>query len=150
MTKRGLIFLGGGVPLLALIALLAWASISTGGNPGGLATNSDLLEFDIARRARERSLYPAWKMLHHSSNKVARILGIQPLIESGIIRFAKHLVPKHPQFFGQFDEFPGAEHDDGPDTAEMVVRLLEKGGIVGLPNISQRVGGKSSYWRDHG
>ena len=47
MTKRGLIVLGGGVPLLALIALLAWASISTGGNPGGLATNSDLLEFDI-------------------------------------------------------------------------------------------------------
>ena len=47
MTKRGLIVLGGGVPLLALIALLAWASISTGGNPGGLVTNSDLLEFDI-------------------------------------------------------------------------------------------------------
>ena len=47
MTKRGLIVLGGGVPLLALIALLAWASISTGGNPGGLATNSELLEFDI-------------------------------------------------------------------------------------------------------
>jgi len=110
----------------------------------------NLLEFDIARRARERSLYPAWKMLHHSSNKIARILGIQPLIESGIIRFAKHLVPKHPHFFGQFDEFPGADHDDGPDTAEMVVRLLEKGGVVGLPSNSQRIGGKSSYWRSHG
>ncbi len=47
MTKRGWIVLGGGAPLLALIALLAWASASTGGNPGGLATNSDLVEFDI-------------------------------------------------------------------------------------------------------
>ena len=47
MTKRAWIVLGGGIPLLGLIALLAWASISTGGNPGGLATNSDLFEFDI-------------------------------------------------------------------------------------------------------
>ncbi len=47
MTKRVWIILGGGIPLLGLIALLAWASISTGGNPGGLATNSDLFEFDI-------------------------------------------------------------------------------------------------------
>jgi len=47
MTKRGWIILGGGIPIAALISLLAWASISTGGNPGGLATNSDLVEFDI-------------------------------------------------------------------------------------------------------
>ncbi|MCH7735793.1 MAG: TlpA family protein disulfide reductase [Chloroflexi bacterium] len=44
MTKRSWIVLGGGVPLAALIALLTWASISTGGNPGGLAVNSDLVE----------------------------------------------------------------------------------------------------------
>ena len=47
MTKRGWILLGGGVPLLALIALLAWASINPGGNPGGLAVNSDLFEAKI-------------------------------------------------------------------------------------------------------
>jgi predicted phage terminase large subunit-like protein len=109
----------------------------------------NLLEFDIARRARERTLYPAWKMLRHSSNKVARILGIQPLIESGIVRFAEHLVPKHPLFFGQFDEFPGADHDDAPDATEMVIRLLEKGGIVGLPSRSGD-SSKNSYWRNHG
>ena len=103
----------------------------------------NLLEFDIARRARERRLYPSWKMLHHSSNKVSRILGIQPLVESGIIRFARHLIPKYPEFFGQFDEFPGAEHDDAPDATEMAVRLLEKGGYKGLPSIIE----KTSYWR---
>jgi len=47
MTKRGWIVLGGGVVISALIAILAWASISTGGNPGGLAVNSDLVEFEI-------------------------------------------------------------------------------------------------------
>ncbi len=47
MTKRGWIVLGGGAAISALIAILAWASISTGGNHGGLATNSDLIEFDI-------------------------------------------------------------------------------------------------------
>lgn len=57
MNKRALILLGGGIPLLALIALLAWASISTGGNPGGLATNSNLEEFEVdAELARDFSL----------------------------------------------------------------------------------------------
>ena len=103
----------------------------------------NLLEVDLARRARERHLYPSWKMMTHTSNKVARILGIQPLIESGIVRFARHLIPKHPQFFGQFDEFPGAEHDDAPDATEMAIRLLESGSYKGLPSIVE----KTSYWR---
>ena len=40
--------LGGGVPMLALIALLAWASVRSGGNPGGLAVNSDFAEANVA------------------------------------------------------------------------------------------------------
>ena len=47
MTKRGWTILGGGVPLAALIALLAWASFGTGSNPGGFATNSNLVETEI-------------------------------------------------------------------------------------------------------
>ena len=57
MTKRGWIVLGGGVVISALIAILSWASISTGGNPGGLAVNSDLVEFEIdASAARDFDL----------------------------------------------------------------------------------------------
>ena len=57
MTKRGWIVLGGGVVISALISILAWASISTGGNPGGLAVNSDLVEFEIdASAARDFDL----------------------------------------------------------------------------------------------
>ena len=49
MSKRGWIVLGGGIPILALIALLAWASISSGGNPGGLTVNTDFVEAGAAR-----------------------------------------------------------------------------------------------------
>ena len=57
MTKRGWILLGGGAVISALIAILSWASISTGGNPGGLAVNSDLVEFEIdASAARDFDL----------------------------------------------------------------------------------------------
>ena len=57
MTKRGWIVPGGGAVISALIAILSWASISTGGNPGGLAVNSDLVEFEIdASAARDFDL----------------------------------------------------------------------------------------------
>ena len=57
MTKRGWIVLGGGAVISALIAILSWASISTGGNPDGLAVNSDLVEFEIdASAARDFDL----------------------------------------------------------------------------------------------
>jgi len=42
---------------LALIALLAWASARSGGNPGGLAVNADLVEAEVdARPARDFEL----------------------------------------------------------------------------------------------
>ena len=57
MTKRAWILLGGGIPLLGLIALLAWASLRSGGNPGGLAVNSDFVEAQVdASAARDFEL----------------------------------------------------------------------------------------------
>ena len=41
MSKRGWILLASGVPVLGLLALLAWASISTGGTPGGFGVNTE-------------------------------------------------------------------------------------------------------------
>ena len=48
--KRTLIIVGAGIPVLALLALLAWASARSGGNPGGLAVNA---EFGPARVDQE-------------------------------------------------------------------------------------------------
>lgn len=57
MTKRGWIILGGSATILALIALLTWASLSSGSNPGGFATNSNLVESKIeAEPARDFEL----------------------------------------------------------------------------------------------
>ncbi len=72
MTKRTWILLGGGIPLLALIALLTWASIRTGGNPGGLATNSDFMELKVeAKPARDFSL----NLMNGDSFKLSDYLG---------------------------------------------------------------------------
>ena len=53
MSKRGWILLGTGVPVLALFALLAWASVRSGGNPGGLGVNREFgqvpIDVEIAR-----------------------------------------------------------------------------------------------------
>ena len=41
MSKRGWILLGSAVPVFTLIAVLSWASVKSGGNPGGVAVNSE-------------------------------------------------------------------------------------------------------------
>ena len=40
-SKRTWLIIGAGVPVLALFAILAWASARSGGNPGGLAVNDE-------------------------------------------------------------------------------------------------------------
>ncbi len=86
----------------------------------------NLLAPTIQREAAKLALFPGVRPVTQSENKVSRILNLQPLIEHGVIRFARHLLKTCPEYFGQFDEFPGAVFDDGPDATEGVVRLLEK------------------------
>ncbi|PKB73501.1 MAG: hypothetical protein BZY75_01600 [SAR202 cluster bacterium Io17-Chloro-G7] len=47
MTKRSWIILGTAIPALAFIALLAWASFKSGGNPGGLGVNNEFGQVEI-------------------------------------------------------------------------------------------------------
>ena len=94
-------------------------------------------------RAKRRRLYPTVRPMHNTANKVSRILGLQPIVASRTVRFARHLKDSVPYFFAQFDEFPGADYDDGPDAVEMLVRIMEVKKIAGLPT---GVGGQS-YWR---
>ena len=57
MSKRGWILLGTAVPVLALIAVLAWASVQSGGNPGGLGVNDEFGQVAVKpETAREFSL----------------------------------------------------------------------------------------------
>lgn len=40
MSKRGWILVGSAIPAFGLLALLGWASVQSGGNPGSLGVNS--------------------------------------------------------------------------------------------------------------
>ena len=48
--RRALIILGVGIPVLAFLAVLAWASFSSGGAPGGIAVNESVAEVRQERR----------------------------------------------------------------------------------------------------
>lgn len=103
----------------------------------------NLLESSVRRIARERSLYPTLKLTTSTSNKVSRILGTQPLIAGGTVRFARHLTQTVPEYFVQYDEFPG-DFDDGPDATEGALRMAE----AGRQALGQLVSlGQTSYWR---
>ncbi len=57
MSKRSWILLGSGIPLLALFALLGWASAKSGGQPGGLGVNTEFGQVAVdAKPAAEFSL----------------------------------------------------------------------------------------------
>ena len=56
-SKRTWLIIGAGVPVLALFAILAWASVRSGGNPGGLAVNDEFGQVDTSQeRAPEFDL----------------------------------------------------------------------------------------------
>lgn len=99
------------------------------------------------KAARKRGLYPMLQILSvRKTNKQTRILGIQPLVNDAdgapVVRFARHLIEKHPEFFAQWDEFPQG-HDDGPDAGETLIRGLEKSKTKATP---KGIGG-ASYWK---
>jgi predicted phage terminase large subunit-like protein len=98
----------------------------------------NLIGPELLRRARERSLYPQVIEQHQVHNKVQRILGMQPQVASGVVRWRKDLFVTQMDYFGQFDDFPG-DHEDGPDATEAVLRLLEKRMFVGVPSGIEKV-----------
>ena len=51
MSKRGWILLGSSIPVLGLIALLAWALVESGGSPGGLGVNNAFGEIRVEQEA---------------------------------------------------------------------------------------------------
>jgi predicted phage terminase large subunit-like protein len=84
----------------------------------------ELLKIEFLRRATELGMYalPIYGM-NNSLNKTVRIRTLGPLLKQSKLRVkagsrgAKLLVQ-------QLRDFPNGEHDDGPDSLEMGVRLL--------------------------
>ncbi len=49
MSKRSWIFIGSLIPIAALFALLGWAMVKSGGNPGGFGVINDFGEISISQ-----------------------------------------------------------------------------------------------------
>lgn len=84
----------------------------------------NLIKPNIETIGKNRNLFPNIIAVHQTQNKITRILSVQPLVENKTVRFARHLLKSCPEYFEQWDEFPG-EHEDGPDATEGAIRLLE-------------------------
>jgi predicted phage terminase large subunit-like protein len=56
------------------------------------------------------------------SNKQSRIMGLEPYVKQGYLRFSR----KHTLLLSQLTQFPLAKNDDGPDALEMAVDIALK------------------------
>ena len=76
-----------------------------------------LLADELTRRSNAERLYMPVEPVTHTSDKLARIQGLQPLVRSGTLQFSR----KQTVLLEQLRLFPKAAHDDGPDALEMAV-----------------------------
>ncbi|HEY2148213.1 MAG TPA: hypothetical protein VGH32_09770, partial [Pirellulales bacterium] len=83
----------------------------------------DLLAGEFAAEFARQRLYGVapWGIENHV-NKQTRIRRLGPLLSRHRLRFKSHS-PGNRMLVEQLKEFPVADHDDGPDAAEMAIRL---------------------------
>ena len=85
----------------------------------------DLLALDVQRLVQERGLMlPVVPVYTEGVAKPVRIRRLSPLISMRALRFKRHS-PGTSLLVRQLQEFPHADHDDGPDSLEMADRLMK-------------------------
>jgi predicted phage terminase large subunit-like protein len=73
---------------------------------------------------REAGRTVSVKEIHNTGNKQGRIASLEPYISTGRLRFSR----QQTALLEQLRRFPLADHDDGPDALEMLIRGIEKPG----------------------
>jgi predicted phage terminase large subunit-like protein len=83
----------------------------------------DLLVGEFEAEFRRRGLLAARpRPIENVTNKLVRIRRLGPYLATRRLRF-KNGSPGAKMLVGQLQEFPAGDHDDGPDAAEMAIRL---------------------------
>lgn len=81
----------------------------------------DFMKTELLKRSHEQGYYIPVVDVKTSTDKLARIQSLEPLVKRGTIVFSK----RHTLLLEQLKQFPKAAHDDGPDALEMAVRGAE-------------------------
>lgn len=80
----------------------------------------------------KRGIYPKIERIKNTTDKIARIEALQPLIKNGTIQFSKN----HRELLNQMKCFPKGAHDDGLDALEMAVKACHSIGGSGFEIVS--------------
>lgn len=98
----------------------------TGGPLDGFGVESDVFQQLVADEFRRQSkeagiMLPVYEVFTMGDPKILRIRRLTPYLSAGNFRWRNR--PGTQLLVAQAREFPVGEHDDGPDAAEMALRL---------------------------
>jgi len=89
----------------------------------GFETNQfqEFMATELQKRASAQGHPLNVEEIKHTSDKIARIQSLQPMVKNGTIQFSK----KHQTLLDQMKYFPKGNHDDGLDALQMAVKLCQ-------------------------
>jgi len=89
----------------------------------GFETNQfqEFMATELQKRATAAGNFLNVEEIKHTSDKIARIQSLQPMVKNGTIQFSK----KHQTLLEQMKYFPKGNHDDGLDALQMAVKLCQ-------------------------
>ena len=89
-------------------------------------SDTDYCNFELVLRERQANanVTVPYKLVWHTTSKLARIQGIESYYSNGQLRFLDTWNQEYPKLIEQLIEFPVAAHDDGPDALAGAVSLL--------------------------
>jgi predicted phage terminase large subunit-like protein len=76
----------------------------------------------VKRSAQQHVHVPARAISKHDAAKEVRIMGLQMHVQNGLILFD----PRHTLLLEQLQNYPMADHDDGPDCLEMLWQIARR------------------------
>jgi len=76
----------------------------------------EFLRTELVKRSAKANVAMPCKPIQPVTDKNLRIMRLQPPVADGMIRFSQ----SHSTLINQIQQFPHADHDDGPDCLEMI------------------------------